>query len=116
MGVTYARGSITGRSETREYVFLVDTGATWISIPQVEIDRLGLEDTGRVAEITTPAGVFHKPIFLATGTLEGVPFDTYLVEAYRPLVGYIPLQDLGFVVDLVEERIALRTAWLDNPP
>lgn len=86
-----------------------------MSIPQHEIDALRLEDTGHVAEITTPTGVLYKTIFRASGTLEGIPFDSYLVEAYRPIVGYMPLQNLGFVVDLVEERIVLRDNLLSNP-
>ena len=43
MGVTYAKGSITGQSEAREFNFLVDTGATWVGLPQDDIDALGLD-------------------------------------------------------------------------
>ena len=43
MGVTYARGSISGNKETREFDFLVDTGATWVGIPQADIDALELD-------------------------------------------------------------------------
>ncbi|MCE2500763.1 MAG: hypothetical protein J4G13_07860 [Dehalococcoidia bacterium] len=116
MGVTYARGSITGKSGSRPYEFLVDTGATWLSIPPADIGVLELEALGRNAPITTPNGVFYLPLYRADGVLEGVPFSTYLVEAYIPIVGYRLLQDLGFVVDVLEERIALRTEWLGNLP
>jgi len=44
MGVTYARGSIIGKSETREYDFLVDTGSTWMTLPPAEIIELELEE------------------------------------------------------------------------
>ena len=43
MGVTYAKGSVTGQNGARDFDFLVDTGATWVGIPQADIDALGLD-------------------------------------------------------------------------
>ena len=71
---------------------------------------------GQVAVITTPTDVLHLPFYRASGTLEGVSFDARLVPAYLPMVGYELLQRLGFVVDLVSERIVLRTELQANPP
>ena len=63
MGVTYARGSITGKSESREYDFLVDTGATWVGIPQTDIDTLGLD--------TVPNANANAALMTADGKLLG---------------------------------------------
>ena len=117
MGVTYAGGSIAGNAGIREYDFLVDTGSTWMTLPPDAIAELELDAiSGQVAEITTPTDVLYLPLYRASGTLEGIPFDTHVVPAYRPMVGYELLQRLGFVVDLVRERIVLRTEWEANPP
>ena len=89
MGITYARGSITGKTETREYDFLVDTGATWITLPQTDIDDLELDRThGRYAIIETPTAVIRRPFYSAAGSLEGVRFEGRMVAANRPMVGY----------------------------
>ena len=117
MGITYARGSIAGKADMREYIFLVDTGATWLSLPPETITELELDVIpDQVAVITTPTGILHLPFYNANGTLEGVAFECRVVPAYRPLVGYELLQRLGFVVDLVRERIVLRTEWRPNSP
>ena len=117
MGVTYARGSITGKSETREYDFLVDTGATWVGIPQADIDALGLDTVPNAsAEIVTGNGVIRTPMYIAVGMLEGTGFVDAAVPAPTPLVGYMLLQTLGFKVDLVNERIEKRPDDEIGPP
>ncbi len=110
MGITYAGGSITGKTETREYNFLVDTGSTWMTLRQSDIDLLQLAELERVT-IDTPTGTIHRRSFKAAGMLEGVAFETRIVPAPIPMVGYELLQRLGFVVDLVIERIELKTNW-----
>ena len=118
MGVTYARGSITGKSETREYVFLVDTGATWVSIPEADIDALGLDvvPNASAALLTADGRVNHTPIYVGIGMLEGTGFVNGVVPAAVPLVGYKLLQDLGFKVDLANERIEPRPDGEIGPP
>lgn len=117
MGVTYARGSIAGKSETREYDFLVDTGSTWMTLPQDEIVELELEEIiGGDVVIETPTEIIHRHSYRASGTLEGATFEARIVPASRPMVGYELLQKLGFVVDLTAERIVLRTEWRPDSP
>lgn len=118
MGITYARGSITGRGETREYDFLVDTGATWLGIPQADIDALGLDTVpNAAAELPTADGsAVRSPVYVAVGMLEGTGFVNGAVPAAVPLVGYKLLQDLGFKVDLVNERIEPRPSDEIGPP
>ncbi len=107
MGITYARGSIAGNLQEREYRFLVDTGATWVGLPQADIDALGL-DTVPNAEaslMTADGSVMRTPIYVGIGMLEGTGFVNGVVPAAIPLVGYKLLQDLGLKVDLQLERI-----------
>ena len=118
MGVTYAKGSITGKSETREYDFLVDTGATWVGIPQEDIDALALDavPNATAALMTADGSVVRSPIYVAVGMLEGTGFVNGAVPAAVPLVCYKLLQDLGFKVDLVSERIEPRRDDEIGPP
>ena len=117
MGITYARGSITGKTETREYDFLVDTGATWIGLPQAHIDALDLDTVPNAsARIMTGNGVIETPIYVAIGMLEGTGFVDAAVPAPTPMVGYMLLQALGFKVDLVNERIEKRPDDEFGPP
>lgn len=118
MGVTYAKGSVTGPTAVRAYDFLVDTGATWVGLPQEDIDALGLDTVPNAgAELLLADGtVSHTPIYIAVGMLEGTGFVNGAVPAAVPLVGYKLLQDLGFKVDLVNERIEPRPAGEIGPP
>ena len=118
VGVTYARGSIAGKTETREYDFLVDTGATWVGIPQEDIDALALDAVpdATAALMTADGSVVRSPIYVAVGMLEGTGFVNGAVPAAVPLVGYKLLQDLGFKVDLVNERIEPRRDDEIGPP
>ena len=118
MGITYAKGSITGQTETREYNFLVDTGATWVGIPPADIDALGLDTVPNAsADLMTADGrVVNTPIYVGIGMLEGRGFVNGVVPAATPLVGYNLLQDLGFKVDLVNERIEPRPDGEIGPP
>ena len=118
MGITYARGSITGQSEVREYNFLVDTGATWVGIPQADIDALGLDTVPNASArlMTADGTIKDTPIYIAVGMLEGTGFVNGAVPAAMPLVGYNLLQDLGFKVDLVNERIEPRPEGEIGPP
>lgn len=118
VGVTYARGSITGTTETREYDFLVDTWATWVGIPQEDIDALTLDEVPNAiaALMTADGSVVRSPIYVAVGMLEGTGFVNGAVPAAVPLVGYKLLQDLGFKVDPVNERIEPRRDDEIGPP
>ena len=118
MGVTHAKGSITGKLENREYDFLVDTGATWVGIPQADIDELGLDavPNANTALLTADGKVVRTPIYVGIGMLEGTGFVNGVVPAAVPLVGYKLLQDLGFKVDLVNERIERRSDGEIGPP
>ena len=118
MGVTYARGSITGQNESREFDFLVDTGATWVGIPQADIDALGLDTVPNAdaALMMADGTISRTPIYIAVGMLEGTGFVNGAAPAAVPLVGYRLLQDLGFKVDLINGRIEPRPDDEIGPP
>ena len=118
MGITYAKGNITGKNEVREFDFLVDTGATWVGIPQADIDALGLDTVpnASAALMMADGTVNDTPIYIAVGMLEGTGFVNGAVPAALPLVGYKLLQDLGFKVDLENERIEKRPDGEIGPP
>ena len=72
MGKTFARG--VHWSCGVSFSFLVDTGATWLTLPPEAITRLELDVIpGQVAVITTPTDILHLPFYRASGTLEGEP-------------------------------------------
>ena len=58
----------------------------------------------------------RSPIYVAVGMLEGTGFVNGAVPAAAPLVGYKLLQDLGFKVGLVNERIEPRRDDEIGPP
>ncbi len=118
MGVTYAKGSITGRNETREFDFLVDTGATWVGIPQADIGVLGLDTVpnASAALMMADGSVSRTPVYIAVGMLEGTGFVNGAVPAAVPLVGCKLLRDLGFKMDLANERIEQRPESEIGPP
>ena len=118
MGVTYAKGSITGQNGAREFDFLVDTGATWVGIPQADIDALGLDTVpnASAALMMADGTIKPTPIYIAVGMLEGTGFVNGAVPAAVPRVGYKLLQDLGFKVDLTNERIEQRPEGEIGPP
>ena len=106
MGITYAKGSITGKSEVREYDFLVDAGANWVGLPPDDIAALGLD----------PVPNADAPIYIGIGTLEGAGFANGIVPAELPVVSCRLLQSLGFKVDLLNQRIEKRPANEIGPP
>ena len=118
VGITGARGSIIGRGETREYDFLVDTGATWPGIAQEDIDTLGLDTVPNAAAALMIADGtrMRRPIYIAVGMLEGTGFVDGAVPAAVALAGYRLLQGPGFDVDPMNERIEPRPSDEIGPP
>ena len=106
IGPTYAKGSITGKSEVREYDFLVDAGANWLGLPPDDIDALGLDAVPNA----------NAPIYIGIGTLEGAGFVNGVVPAELPVVSRRILQSLGFKVDLLRQRIEKRPTHEIGPP
>ena len=64
---------------------------------------------------TADGKVVRTPIYVGIGMLEGTGFVNGVAPAV-PLVGYKLLQDLGFKVDLVKDRIEPRPEGEIGPP
>jgi len=97
------------RSVTLDGV-LVDTGATFLSLPADVIARLGLR-LGREVTIRTAAGPRQSRLFrdawLSLLGREGTFDCLELPGGTQPLLGVIPMEALGLEPDLVHRRLRL---------
>lgn len=86
---------------------LVDTGATFLSLPKNTIKQLGLKKF-RTRKARTAAGEMVTGIYEAVRlTIDGrdCTVDVAEVKGNTPLIGQIPLEALDFVVDPVGRRL-----------
>lgn len=87
---------------------LVDTGATLLSLPRRLIDQLGLKPV-RTRRARTSAGVATFSVFGTVRlTVQGREFKGDVAELPDDcpvLIGQIPLEDMDFVVDPVNQRL-----------
>ena len=105
MGRTEVQAKVIGDNETREYTFLVDTGATYLSLPLEEIEALGLRrGVGRL-RLMSATGVVDVVTYFANGELMGQEFSAILVPASIPLIGYELLENLRFRVNPLTQEI-----------
>jgi predicted aspartyl protease len=97
------------RSVTLENV-LVDTGASRLCLPAEIIAQLGLTVAGEV-EVKTALGARKVRVFkglnLSVEGREGTFNCVELPESEDPLLGLIPLEDLGLEPDLQNQRLRL---------
>ena len=106
MGRTIATATIIGATETREYEFLVDTGATYIGLPQDEMDELGLTPIPNgVISVRTANGIIEQKSYWALGQIEGRGFGAIVTQAPIPLIGYHLLQTMRYRVNTVTESL-----------
>lgn len=87
---------------------LVDTGATRLCLPANLIAQLGLAPQDEV-EVKTAVGVkrvrLFKQVILQVEGREGVYNCLELPNEAEPLLGLIPLEDLGLEPDLQNQRL-----------
>ena len=105
MGRTEVTATIIGETQTREYTFLVDTGATYLGLPLEEIEALGLRQLRGKIRLMSATGVVESNTYLAEGELMGQEFGAVLVPASTPLLGYELLENLRFKVNPVTRQI-----------
>ena len=106
MGRTFVEATITGPKASKEYNFLVDTGASLMGLPMDEIENLGLTPVpnGRRAFITA-TGTMELDTYIITGTVRKRGFSTMVMQAPLPLMGYEMLQSMRFRVNPVTEEL-----------
>lgn len=116
MGAVYAKGKVTGKSETRDIDFLIVERARRIGLPQADIDALGLKLV-RYDSVPPKSGdeATRTPIYTATGTLEGAGFVGDVIAAPEPTVGANFLRDLGFQVDWENDKLEKDTSPFAGP-
>ncbi len=105
VGRTEVQARIFGDRETREYTFLIDTGATYLALPLEEIEALGLRQTRGTLRLMSATGVVEVNTYFADGELMGEEFGAILVPASTPLIGYELLENLRFRVNPLTRQI-----------
>ena len=105
MGVTQVHARVFGELQTKEYEFMVDTGSTFLALPQEDIDELGLRRARGTVRLMSATGPVDVETYVAEGELMGQEFTTILVPARTPLLGYELLQNLRFKVNPVTQQI-----------
>ncbi len=106
MGRTFAKATLAGADKDREYEFMVDTGSTYVGLPQSEIDELGLQEIPNGVEATLTAnGVVERQTYWAIGYIDGRGFGCIVSEAPTPLIGYHLLQTMIYIVNPVTETL-----------
>jgi predicted aspartyl protease len=98
-------------NEVRSYTVdnaLVDTGATRLCLPADIIRKLGLKQTGTI-DAQTAIGAqsvnVYQGLELNVEGREGIYNCVELPAGQTPLLGLIPLEDLGLDPDLQNQRL-----------
>ena len=116
MGRTEVLATIFGEKETREYTFLVDTGATYLALPLEEIEALGLRRGRGRLRLMSATGIIEASAYFADGELMGEGFSATLVPASTPLIGYELLENLRFRVNPITREIEKVPEGEVHPP
>jgi predicted aspartyl protease len=116
VGITEVQASIIGGTGTREYTFVVDTGATYLGLPLEEIEALGLQRSLGIIRVMTIAGVVEVDSYFANGELRGQRFGAMLIPTAEPLLGYELLQNLRYKVNPVTHEIEKVPDDVRHPP
>lgn len=96
---------------------LVDTGATVLSLPKTIIDQLGLAPLKQVLT-STAAGYQHATVYqdakVSLQGREGVFQALELPGGENPLLGVIPMEELGVEIDLQKQELRLLPMEVGN--
>jgi clan AA aspartic protease len=94
---------------------LVDTGATYVTLPAPQLRRLGIEPTERRTFILADSRSAEYDVGFALVSLDSRNAPTLVVfgdEASEPLVGAVILETLGLAVDPIGKRLIPVPAYL----
>ena len=106
MGRTFVQATINGPLTSKEYNFLVDTGASLMGLPMEEIEELGLTPVlNGKRRFITATGHVELDTYTITGTVRQRGFSTMVIPAPLPLIGYEMLQSMRFRVNSVTENL-----------
>ena len=116
MGRTDVQAKIIGEIESREYTFLVDTGATHVALPLEEIEALGLRPALGKLRMRSATGIVELETYHFDGESLGRWFGGILVPASTPLIGYEALENMQFRVNAVSQQIEPVPDDVIHPP
>ena len=116
MGLTEIQATIMGDKATKEYTFIVDTGATYLGLPLAEIELLGLQRSRGIIKVMTVSGVVEADAYFANGEVNGELFGAMLIPTAEPLLGYELLQNLRYKVNPVTHEIEKVPDDVRHPP
>jgi clan AA aspartic protease len=96
---------------------LVDTGATVLCLPATVIQQLGLDPLKQVLT-STAAGYQHATVYqdakVSLQGREGVFQALELPGGENPLLGVIPMEELGVEIDLQKQELRLLPMEVGN--
>jgi predicted aspartyl protease len=95
---------------------MVDTGSTYLGLPQEEIECLGLPQGLGIVRLMTATGVAELSPYFANGELYGQTFSALLVPMESPVIGYELLQNLRYKVNPVTHEIEKVPDDVRHPP
>jgi len=118
MGRTLVTATINGPKATKDYSFLVDTGSTLMGLPLEEIQALSLVPIPRgMRRFMTATGVVERETYAALGAVEGRGFNTTVIPAPIPLIGYEFLENLRLRMNPVTQKLEpVPDEVEDHPP
>ena len=98
----YIGGSVTGKSETRDYDFLIVKGEQHIGLPQSHIDVLGLKPSvfASLWAASDSEQLDVQKVYMASAHFAGSSIELDVLPAGMPTVGVAVLRTLGFSIDL----------------
>ena len=103
----YIKGSVVGKSETREFEFRVLKRSAQLGLPQSAIDALGLSKVPGLPRNLRRDN--DGPIYLSRVDFAEGFVHQYVASASEPTIGADTLRALGYKVDLEQEHIAKPT-------
>jgi clan AA aspartic protease len=115
MGQFHVPAKLTGPTAVSETVsLLVDTGATFLTIPRSLAERLELRPTRTQAIITARGREEVWPLASVQIELEGreVPTPCLIAPDGPPLLGAVALESLVLAVDPVAKRLLPSKAYV----
>ena len=99
---------------------MVDTGATYLTLPKIWAPKLGEFPGKEIVEMTTatqqvveaelcgPVRILiggFRPVYTEVLFIDMEPERDNGVDHYEPLLGYIPLESCGAAVDMLGHRL-----------
>ena len=101
---TFVQAAINGPMASKDYSFLVDTGASLMGLAMGAIETLGLAMlTNGWRRFITATRAIELDTYIITGTVRDKGFSAMVVPVPMALIGYEMLQSMRFRVNPVSE-------------